>query len=167
MKQKRQDAAVSPVIGVILMVAITVILAAVIGSFVLGLGENVERNARAGLDVNVDAETNNISVSVVTLDNSDYVLVRGADGLDVYNSPGVGDSTTINSANGNKLFLNTTGTNIKLGGTGSGTVTFVAVIGRQPEGVSENGDLTNQNPRSEPGQGVTTTTVQQVEYDFS
>ena len=36
------DSAVSPVIGVILMVAITVILAAVIGTFVLGLGSNVE-----------------------------------------------------------------------------------------------------------------------------
>jgi len=35
------DRAVSPVIGVILMVAITVILAAVIGTFVLGLGQNV------------------------------------------------------------------------------------------------------------------------------
>ena len=34
--------AVSPVIGVILMVAITVILAAVIGTFVLGLGDSVE-----------------------------------------------------------------------------------------------------------------------------
>jgi len=33
---------VSPVIGVILMVAITVILAAVIGTFVLGLGEQVQ-----------------------------------------------------------------------------------------------------------------------------
>lgn len=36
------DRAVSPVIGVILMVAITVILAAVIGTFVLGLGEQVQ-----------------------------------------------------------------------------------------------------------------------------
>ena len=36
------DDAVSPVIGVILMVAITVILAAVIGTFVLGLGESIE-----------------------------------------------------------------------------------------------------------------------------
>jgi flagellin-like protein len=37
--------AVSPVIGVILMVAITVILAAVIGTFVLGLGDQVQNNA--------------------------------------------------------------------------------------------------------------------------
>ena len=36
-----EDDAVSPVIGVILMVAITVILAAVIGTFVLGLGDQV------------------------------------------------------------------------------------------------------------------------------
>ena len=39
------DDAVSPVIGVILMVAITVILAAVIGTFVLGLGEQVQSNS--------------------------------------------------------------------------------------------------------------------------
>ena len=43
------DDAVSPVIGVILMVAITVILAAVIGTFVLGLGESVSQNASAGV----------------------------------------------------------------------------------------------------------------------
>jgi flagellin-like protein len=38
----RDDDAVSPVIGVILMVAITVILAAVIGTFVLGLGGEIQ-----------------------------------------------------------------------------------------------------------------------------
>jgi len=37
--------AVSPVIGVILMVAITVILAAVIGTFVLGLGDQVSNTS--------------------------------------------------------------------------------------------------------------------------
>jgi flagellin-like protein len=45
-KQLFQDeGAVSPVIGVILMVAITVILAAVIGTFVLGLGDQVQSSA--------------------------------------------------------------------------------------------------------------------------
>ena len=39
------DRAVSPVIGVILMVAITVILAAVIGTFVLGLGDSLGQSA--------------------------------------------------------------------------------------------------------------------------
>ena len=41
----RDEEAVSPVIGVILMVAITVILAAVIGTFVLGLGDQVSDSA--------------------------------------------------------------------------------------------------------------------------
>jgi flagellin-like protein len=39
------DSAVSPVIGVILMVAITVILAAVIGAFVMNLGQGVQQTA--------------------------------------------------------------------------------------------------------------------------
>jgi flagellin-like protein len=42
---RTDDSAVSPVIGVILMVAITVILAAVIGTFVLGLGESLGNSA--------------------------------------------------------------------------------------------------------------------------
>jgi flagellin-like protein len=53
------DRAVSPVIGVILMVAITVILAAVIGTFVLGLGEEVESNPSAGVTVDGDNVTLN------------------------------------------------------------------------------------------------------------
>ena len=43
---------VSPVIGVILMVAITVILAAVIGSFVLGIGGDIEAAPQASLSLN-------------------------------------------------------------------------------------------------------------------
>ncbi len=42
---KREDKAVSPVIGVILMVAITVILAAVIASFVFGIGSKAPKTA--------------------------------------------------------------------------------------------------------------------------
>jgi len=44
-----EDRAVSPVIGVILMVAITVILAAVIGAFVLGLGGETQETPQASL----------------------------------------------------------------------------------------------------------------------
>ena len=50
--------AVSPVIGVILMVAITVILAAVIGTFVLGLGDDLGQTApSANYDVQDGGET--------------------------------------------------------------------------------------------------------------
>jgi flagellin-like protein len=57
-----EDRGVSPVIGVILMVAITVILAAVIASAVLGFGDNVQNNAQAGTSVEANG-----SVSDVTL----------------------------------------------------------------------------------------------------
>jgi flagellin-like protein len=43
MKQIRKEDAVSPVIGVILMVAITVILAAVIAAFVFGMASGVSK----------------------------------------------------------------------------------------------------------------------------
>ena len=44
-----EERAVSPVIGVILMVAITVILAAVIGAFVLGLGGETQESPQVSL----------------------------------------------------------------------------------------------------------------------
>ncbi len=60
------DRAVSPVIGVILMVAITVILAAVIGSFVLGIGGQQEQAPQASLSVeNVTSDGTNTYVDVV------------------------------------------------------------------------------------------------------
>jgi len=52
----REEGAVSPVIGVILMVAITVILAAVIASFVLGLGPG-DATPTANFDFEVDGTT--------------------------------------------------------------------------------------------------------------
>ena len=56
--------AVSPVIGVILMVAITVILAAVIGTFVLGLGDQVQTTAPNGnFQFDYDSGSENLTVT--------------------------------------------------------------------------------------------------------
>ncbi len=51
------DDAVSPVIGVILMVAITVILAAVIAAFVLGLGDTSNPAPQVSFDYDQNANT--------------------------------------------------------------------------------------------------------------
>jgi len=53
----QDDDAVSPVIGVILMVAITVILAAVIASFVLGLGDSQEQTPTASFNFEYDSSS--------------------------------------------------------------------------------------------------------------
>ncbi len=65
------DDAVSPVIGVILMVAITVILAAVIASFVLGLGPG-EAQPSASFSFEEDFSTSDNEV-VVTHDSGDSI----------------------------------------------------------------------------------------------
>ena len=68
------DRAVSPVIGVILMVAITVILAAVIGTFVLGLGDQVQTTApNAQFTFNYDAGVGTEGELTVTHDGGDGI----------------------------------------------------------------------------------------------
>lgn len=60
---RNDNSGVSPVIGVILMVAITVILAAVIGTFVLGLGDNVQEPVNAG--VSFDGTDEGVTMLVI------------------------------------------------------------------------------------------------------
>ena len=66
-----RDDAVSPVIGVILMVAITVILAAVIASFVLGLGPGGAAPT-VNFDSSFDDNTDYLTVSVTGGDSVPY-----------------------------------------------------------------------------------------------
>ncbi|MCU4740523.1 type IV pilin N-terminal domain-containing protein [Natronoglomus mannanivorans] len=63
------ERAVSPVIGVILMVAITVILAAVIAAFVLDLGQSQSASAAAGLTF--DAHEDGVDVTLISADRID------------------------------------------------------------------------------------------------
>src|SRR3972149_5401310 len=75
MKMFRKDEeAVSPVIGVILMVAITVILAAVIAAFVFGLGGSQQAAPTASI-----VAQNNADTSGTLLDMK--VVHRGGDTL--------------------------------------------------------------------------------------
>ena len=88
----KDDDAVSPVIGVILMVAITVILAAVIGTFVLGLGDQVQ-NTSPQASFTFDYEEGSVT------DNSDvdWTYDDGAgsgDACDADTSGGGGAATT-------------------------------------------------------------------------
>ena len=68
-----EERAVSPVIGVILMVAITVILAAVIAAFVMDLGNDMGAEAQAGVDISQSGDTT--SATWQSEGNSDYIDV--------------------------------------------------------------------------------------------
>lgn len=63
----QDDDAVSPVIGVILMVAITVILAAVIGAFVLDIGQGQDVAPTANFDWSQDASGGAADAGIVTV----------------------------------------------------------------------------------------------------
>ncbi|WP_058367346.1 type IV pilin [Haloparvum sedimenti] len=92
------DRAVSPVIGVILMVAITVILAAVIGTFVLGLGDSVSQNSPSA---SFDYEFNSSNTSVVITHaggdslNADQISVGGLNKTWESSSQGAWETGTI------------------------------------------------------------------------
>ena len=94
------DRAVSPVIGVLLMVAITVILAAVIGTFVLGLGDSVSQTSPSA---SFDYEFNGSNTSVVITHaggdslNADQISVGGLDTTWENASRGAWDSGTISA----------------------------------------------------------------------
>jgi flagellin-like protein len=74
---KKNDEAVSAVIGVILMVAITVILAAVIAAFVFQLGGNVPKSKQVGVEVK--RTTTDGIILVKTMSGADVGLLKTGD----------------------------------------------------------------------------------------
>ncbi len=92
------DRAVSPVIGVILMVAITVILAAVIGTFVLDLGDSVDQNPQAAVSFSEDG-SNSVTVRVDSVQRADTLSISGDCGSDTIPSLTAGTSRTVTCSN--------------------------------------------------------------------
>ena len=103
------DRGVSPVIGVILMVAVTVVLAAVVGTFVLDLGQTAGQGApSASLRVTADAATDNLTVAHTGGDGladgrTRLTVTNETDGSDLRFEPGdtgevfsVGDRVVVN-----------------------------------------------------------------------
>jgi flagellin-like protein len=112
---------VSPVIGVILMVAITVILAAVIGTFVLGLGDSVQQNAQAGVSFSQETVDDGYSVtitvnSVQRADSLEYQVnnVTG-DGSGSDSDPQEGSFTTLGTEVGTSTTIGTSSTHLESG----------------------------------------------------
>lgn len=84
MRFNENEEAVSPVIGVILMVAITVILAAVIAVFVFGMTDNVQTNH----NVAVTAKNVNDSAVMLTYQGGPDAAILDKFDLAVFNSTG-------------------------------------------------------------------------------
>ncbi|MFB6223008.1 MAG: type IV pilin [Haloarcula sp.] len=103
------DDAVSPVIGVILMVAITVILAAVIATFVLGLGDQVSDTApQASFSTDYDSDNDHVTV---THDGGDSIK---ASNIYIRGTEIGGSGDDVNSDNTNWPDSQTSGSNSKV-----------------------------------------------------
>ncbi|MFC6755724.1 MULTISPECIES: type IV pilin N-terminal domain-containing protein [Haloarcula] len=88
------DKAVSPVIGVILMVAITVILAAVIATFVLGLGDSLSNQApQASFTCNDAGDL--VHDGGDELDGDNLYLANNTDSLSTYGPDSVTAGDTV------------------------------------------------------------------------
>ncbi|MXR20338.1 type IV pilin [Halobacterium sp. PCN9] len=111
----RDERGVSPVIGVILMVAITVILAAVIASFVLGFGDSVQENVQAGASIssNSDGSATVTWVSEGTA-NKLNVTISGEDSSEITDVGGTAD-------------ISTSGPDVSVSSTGTYTVIVKAI----------------------------------------
>ena len=118
------DRGVSPVIGVILMVAITVILAAVIGTFVLGLGDQIGGSATAGVTVEGD-NTTNVTVTLTNIGTAEEVQIVDSNGDEL--------ETDDNGVNGN-LPLNNTGARVSVDDNANGTPGEFSIVAVGPEG---------------------------------
>lgn len=118
------DRGVSPVIGVILMVAITVILAAVIGTFVLGLGDSLNQAPQATLDasdasdeapVESGSSDNLLEISHNggdALADGDYrvtITPPGGSSLDIHNGSDANPTVNVPGENGNVSLVNDPG----------------------------------------------------------
>jgi len=98
----KDDDAVSPVIGVILMVAITVILAAVIASFVLGLGDSTTESApQASFGWEYDNQPGPNGQGVVTVSHESGSSIEAGNlvfrGDGIVNHAGVGSGDIVSS----------------------------------------------------------------------
>lgn len=100
-KQKlSDDRAVSPVVGVILMVAITVILAAVIGTFVLDLGSDQTEPPRAGVQFEKVNGGSDLRLTLIDAGNVDSLDTKTGSGsaTEWTTDPSAGDTTTLTDA---------------------------------------------------------------------
>jgi archaeal flagellin N-terminal-like domain len=135
------DRGVSPVIGVILMVAITVILAAVIGAFVLGLGDQVSTQApQASIGFSFDG--NNVTLAHEGGDNLDKSTIEVTmGGKLLYDDSGLNSTNTDDTAPDTDTWSDTISTGDELTIPVNATPTngeTIRVVWSNPSGGSSN-----------------------------
>jgi len=137
------ERAVSPVVGVILMVAIVVILAAVVAAALTGMTDGIgQTEAKGAADFSIDDSDETVTVEVTSLSDAESMTVTGDVNADVKDKK-VGDTITLVTPDKSGSVTH----DEQLSGD-TGTVTVVAVK------TTEDGETVR-------------TTVGSQDYDFS
>ncbi|AFZ73675.1 type IV pilin [Natronobacterium gregoryi] len=140
--ESSNERAVSPVIGVILMVAITVILAAVIATFVLGIGDDMQQDPQAGVNID-DASEEEVMVSVTSLGNADGVaLVDATDGEVLFDNKDFDGQVDAFTVTPDEATLEATGTEVtvELDADSDGERVSVNVVAYLGDGIDADDD---------------------------
>ena len=131
-KFTKNDEAVSAVIGVILMVAITVILAAVIAAFVFGMGSSIKKTYVVSFTIDRAA---NGHVIITNTGGQDISKLAAANAINV-TVDGTQITTGGTVVNGAVANLGTVGNSVELSNTGSPT-NHVVVTGTFADGTKQ------------------------------
>jgi flagellin-like protein len=121
---RKNDEAVSPVIGVILMVAITVILAAVIAAFVFGMSGNIQKTKIVS-----------VTLSRTNATNVNAIFNGGQDASSTYNITFSGPAVTGTPVMGNGISAVPVGTITAIPVTSSPTQ--IIGVGKFSDGSSQ------------------------------
>lgn len=98
--------AVSEVISVVLMVAVTIVLAAMVGTVLLNIVSGVDKDPLAGATIKADAANDAITVTFTATQNQgteiDISVIDTSTGAEVASDtlPDVGDTRTFDSGDG-------------------------------------------------------------------
>ncbi|KYH27934.1 hypothetical protein HAPAU_06090 [Halalkalicoccus paucihalophilus] len=114
------DRGVSPVIGAILMVAITVILAAVIGAFVLGLGNGLGEGSGPQAQLSISGDADNVTISHNGGDTIENAELKGS---------AIGEGTVTVTNGTITEFSLSAGDSIDVAGDGLSAGTLNVVVG--------------------------------------
>lgn len=137
-----EQRAVSPVIGVILMVAITVILAAVIATFVMDMGSGLSQEAQGSVTIDGN-DTATVTVTTESLANADAIAVIEPSNASAVTS-GTHGNVDIDSVSGNPS--ETVGTEITIEGDTSGSASTTGT--EDFNVIAYNGNSVNPDDRS-------------------
>lgn len=94
---KQTDSGVSPVIGVILMVAVTVALVALVTVVVFDIGGDVSESPDATVDI--DQSNSNVTATILRNENVESFTLQDEDGNTADVGSSAGDSGSLDTSN--------------------------------------------------------------------